>query len=140
MSAQKEAESQGDCQREPIYAGYLVLTAVFLGVALAIFGEFAERYFEPADGGVARLVGIIVAPLTMCITAPRKAKQLGLIAVIVAAGGVLALVPVIVGGQMGWGIWGALLGMGVGCGLGCGLIALCYKRLGIPIKGQSDAG
>ncbi len=86
------------------------------------------------------MVGIVLVPLMVCITAPRTAKQLGLIAAIVAAGSVLAIFPVIVGGQLGWGIWGALLGMGLGCGLGAGLVGLCYKRLGVPVKGQIENG
>ena len=114
---------------------------ILLAPVFAVFGKLIEQSLDLAGGGAPGLIGMLVALFMTNITAPRTAKQLGLIVAIVTAGGLLTTMIAVAAELVGWGSWTTVMvGSAVGTLVGCSLVLLSYKGLGVPMKRPVDYG
>ena len=126
----REAGQDGPRQATvPIWSQ--ILAILVLALAFPIVGHLFGLILGIAQGSSVALVGFLLAALMIQAAAPKSLKQLGLIVAIVAAGGALAILTVLLVGILTEGLWSYALGVVLANVLGAGFIAFAYSGLGV---------
>ena len=124
----------GDRPPEPIALGWLYLAVLLLSAIFGLVAVLLVGSLSLAGVSISGSSGVLVAVFMLPMTAPRTLKQLAVVAVIVLAGGVLAVVASLAVSTFDWGFWGRVAGMSLSLLSGAGFVLLCYRLFKVEIR------
>ncbi|MGI9412959.1 MAG: hypothetical protein ACR2PM_04785 [Hyphomicrobiales bacterium] len=127
-------DAQRDEPQEALSFWWQFLAMMALSVFFPIVAKMISQALGTTGMREIMLLPVIIAVIMISPIAPSSLQQLGLIATIVAVGGILTMLTLLIVSPHLPSVWGTLLATVMACSVGSAVICLFYVRLGVRYR------